>query len=368
MPKYYSIPKKLLNPRTVHLYDVAAVALMLAAALTVMPLGTTLDLSAGFNEKSEAYLAEENQDLNAEFENTKISRSYLTSCFETTTIQNGGTVYRMGENAYYFYQDGDQGYTYYPIRFGEEKQKKAETSASGDLTRGLIDGESYITVGEDGRIYYDNLEGLSGWTDYYVDLDAEVDYAAVANILNRNTNLTLQEAALIWSLVERDILIGYCDQTVWFQKVEEGVVHIYRGSSQGVEEVYAIEGELSHVMTAFNQLLFYVQDGDVNAYSFETGETTYFPVGTKWTELGAVRQLAYVKRSDGTIRLYALNENTSLYADFTGNGVETVDGGHSMNGIDCRNYSEIFTTRGEKNFTIWFQDIGQIVWRNEEEG
>lgn len=365
MAKYYHIPKKLFKPKVVHFYDIVAVAVMLAAALTVLPLGTTLDFSAGFNEKSASYLELERGQLNETYDNVYFTTNYFSKLFETTTIQNGGTVYRWDENKYYFYEDGDQGRTYYPVVFGQQDQAEALTSAADDLPRGLIGEGNYIGVGDDGRIYLDDLEGLSGWTDHYVDQTAQPDPEAVTRLLTQNSRISAENAALVWSLTQRNILIGFSDGTVWFHAFRDGMSVIHRGTSDGIEEVYTVEGEMTDAMVAFNLFLFYIQDGNVHIHNLETGETLYFPNTTDWTELGEVRQIAYVRLNNGNIRLYTLNSVTSTYTDFTGVGTEN-NRTTTMNGINCQNYSEIFTTRDNQRFTFWFQDIGQIVWRHEE--
>lgn len=368
MAKFYKIPRKLLNPRMIHIYDLVALAVMLYMALTLLPIGQTLDLSAGFGEKSASYLALEQEEAQRAFDHSSVSAKYLKYLFETTTIQNGGTVYLRDENQYYFYQDGKQGYTYYPITFGTDKQEKARTSADEDLPRGLITGRHYIGIADDGRIYYDNLDGISGWTNNYVDISGEADFEAITELLIQSSSISAQEAAQFFTLVQQNILIGYYEDAVWFRSVNEESCTIYRGTSHGVEEVYTISGSTpTNMMVAFNKMLFYIQDGDLYAYSIEADDYIYFPISTNWADsLGDLRQIAYVKHHDGLIRVYALCSIKSMYADFTGATAETVDGAHSMDGIDTANFSGIFTTRENNNFTLWYQDIGQIVWRHEE--
>lgn len=364
MAKYYPKPKRLLNPRAVHLYDLVALVVMFAVALTVLPLGTTLDLSVGFNEKSPSYMAFERQEITDSIQNAKYYSEGIEALFESTTIQNGGTVYRISEDKYYFYQDGEEGYTYYYVHMGGSGVGEAPTSAGEDLPRGLMLQNSYFSVADDGRIYFDNLDGASGWTDLFVDLE-QVDMEGLTELLSTEADLSPQQVANIWSLTQRNILIGYCDRQVWFHSSQDGVSTIYRGTQDGVEAVHTVEGELRNVMVAFNKLLFYIKDGNVHIHSLETGETLYFPNTTDWTHLGEVRQLAYVRLKNGSIRLYTLNAVTSTYTDFTGEGTAN-NGTTTMNGINCQNYTEIFTTRGDKQFTFWFQDIGQIVWRHQE--
>ena len=368
MARFYKIPRKLLNPRMIHIYDLVALVVMFYMALTLLPIGKTLDFSAGFGEKSASYLALEQADAQRIFDHSSVSASRLKDLFESTTIQNGGTVYPINENQYYFYQDGKQGYTYYLITFGTDEQEKAQTSADEDLPRGLIAGGIYIGVADDGRIYCDNLDGISGWTNNYVDLSGEADFEVITELLTQTDNITAQEAAQFYTLVQQNILIGYHEDEVWFRSSSEGSCTIYRGTSQGVEKVYTISGSTpTNMMVAFNKMLFYIQDGDLYAYSIEADDYIYFPISTNWADsLGDLRQIAYVKHHDGLIRVYALCSIKSMYADFTGDAAETVDGAHSMDGIDTANYSGIFTTRGENTFTLWYQDIGQIVWRHEE--
>lgn len=364
MAKLFPIPKKMMNPRAVHLYDLVALAVMFAVALTVLPLGTTLDLSVGFNEKSQTVLEYERQELTDILQNAKFSSESIEKLFESTTIQNGGTVYQVNNDIYYWYKNGEAGYTYYAVNM-QTGSESIPTSGEGDMPRGIIIlNKGYLSTDEDGRIYFDTLNGSSGWTDVFVDPE-QVDMEGLTGLLAQNATLNAEQVATIWNLTQRNILIGYCDRQVWFHTSRDGVSTIFRGTKDGVEEVHSVEGELRNVMVAFNELLFYIKDGDVHIHSLETGETLYFPNTTDWAHLGEVRQIAYVKRNDGTIRLYTLNAVTSTYTDFTGEGTEN-NGTTTMKGIDCQNYTEVFTTRGSQKFTLWFQDIGQLVWRHEE--
>ena len=288
MAKYYPKPKRLLNPRAVHLYDLVALVVMFAVALTVLPLGTTLDLSVGFNEKSPSYMAFERQEITDSIQNAKYDSKGIEALFESTTIQNGGTVYRISEDKYYFYQDGEEGYTYYYVHMGGSGVGEAPTSAGEDLPRGLMLQSSYFSVADDGRIYFDNLDGASGWTDLFVDLE-QVDMEGLTELLSTEAALNPQQVATIWSLTQRNILIGYCDRQVWFHSSRDGVSTIYRGTQDGVEAVHTVEGELRNVMVAFNKLLFYIKDG--KNYLQYDGSTVkevegYIPTTSAYSEGG----------------------------------------------------------------------------------
>lgn len=357
--KYYSIPRKILNPRAVHLYDIVAMVLVFVLALKVLPLGTTLDFSAGFNRKSESYLAYETEVRTERLATRGVDRYFFEDYFETTTVQNGDTLYQLDKKLY-FYRDGEQGRTYYPQDTGGEKPPQALTGGEGDLPTGMIGSHFYLTVAEDGRIYYDDLEGQYGWTDCYVDVEG-ADLTEVCKLLCSGETIPLEQAALIWSLIRQGTLVGFCDGTAWFRVNEDGNDHIYRGTDKGLEEVYVIEGEASHVMVAFNDLLFYLnQAGDLYARNLETLEGTYFPYSTDWSNFGQVLQIAYVKCSNGYIRLYALNSITSVYTDFTGNGVE-MDTPTWINATTDKHYSAIATTQSGKQFTLWVRDGEQWI-------
>lgn len=348
MSKYYKIPKKMLNPRAVHLYDIPLVALVIAVALTLMPIGTTLDFSAGFNEKSSEYQAEEFSELMEKFGNDTFSRSDLEDLFDGTTVQNGGYAYRATGESCYLYQDGRKGLEYYTCDYDGETGSAA-TSADEDLPRGMMDRSGFVSVGEDGRIYYDDLDGVSGWTDSYIDLDAEVDYVTVAAMMDQSNQeaMSMEDAALVWSLIDRDILVGYSDGAAMFHEVRDGVNYFIRATSEGTEEVSAVEGILSNVLAAADNYLFYVLDGSVYIHCIETGERTYLPMD-EWTDLGTVRELAYVVYSDGSIRLYSLNSVKCIAVDLTGNGVEN-SGMHRYDDVDCSDFVGIQAFRMYEN-------------------
>lgn len=357
MSKYYKIPKKILNPRAVHLYDIPLVALIFAIALTLMPLGTTLDLSVGFNEKSEAYQAEQRDELLERFENTNFENNALETLFRGTTVQNGGYVYPVHSSYAYVYSDGKKGVEYYKSKYEDRGETgSAVTSTEDDMLRGLTAGESFVAVGEDGRIYFDDLDGLSGWTDSYIDLDAEVDYTAVAAIMNRidSKPITLENAALIWSLIDRDILVGYSDENVMFVEYRDGMTHFIRATEDGTEEAAVVNGKISNVLVAEDNYLFYVLGGNVYIQCLETGDRTYLPMN-EWTDLGTVRELAYVVYEDGSIRLYCLNSIKCLAVDLTGNGVEN-SGMHRYDDLDCSNLVGIQAFRlSGKEVALYFR-------------
>lgn len=353
--KYFIIPKKPFNPRIVHLYDIAAMVCAFVLALTVMPLGHTLDLSVGFNEKSEAYLQAEHQDLIAVFEEGTMSSRLFQELFETSCLQNGGYVYHT-RDGYYYYQDGDQGLGYY--KPDDEGNLFRADQQEGDNPRGLIADGVCLSVMENGQIFMDDLNGKSGLTDAYVDLDAELDYAEVANIM-LSDEISYRDAAMLWYLIQQETIVGFDGNAVWFQEPGDGFHQLYRATTQGVEEMGTLEGELWDVMVIDDRYMIYAKDGNLHIYSLETEEGTYMPFD-EWTDLGELKQLAYRLRSDGKIRVYTLNSVTPTYYDLSGNGVE-MDQMIKMSQINAENYSGLYITRTGGTTFVWFKEPGQYV-------
>lgn len=360
MVKYYKIPKSGRNPRAVHLYDILAMVLMLVAALTALPLGKTLDLSVGFQEKSEAYLAEEARELNTQFENGAIPSSSLRSMFRISCLQTGGYVYAAGED-YYSYQERDKGLGYYREVTGEGVVDRVD-SMRGSHPRGLICNGVCIAVEEDGRIFFDDLEGRGAYMDARVNMEEPASLEEANRILHES-RIPCLDAAKLWVLIEQDVLIGYDDDAAWFHKETDGVHRFYRGTGKGVEEKFSLEGPLWDAMVIDDRYLIYAMNGDLYFRWLETGETTYHAISEN-AELGELRQLAYLLTDKDHIRVYALNSGKAVYFDLTGNGLEME--GTKMNGKDFSNVSGLYLTGTGDVTLIWFKEPGQYVFLKKE--
>lgn len=354
--KYYSIPRKILNPRAVHLYDIAAMAIVIVLALTVLPIGKILDFSVRFNEKSESYLVHETELRTKDISERWVKNTFFEDYFESTMIQNDSALCKVDDELY-FYKNGEQGYSYYPYSTGDDAAtSQSITCAEDTLQPGIIGSNFYLSIAEDGRIYYDDMDDLSGWTDCYIHSEA-TDLSAVSKLLCSGEKITLNQAALIWDLIRKGTLVGFSDNTAWFCISEDGNDHIYRGTASGLEDYYIIDGKAPQVMVAFNTFLFYKDPGgDLYAVNLKEQKTLYFPYSTDWSNFGDVIQIAYVKLNNGNIRLYSLNEITSVYADFTGVGVEMADEPTYISATTNKNYSAVMTTRTRDGITVWFRD------------
>lgn len=353
--KYYDLPKKPFNPRAVHLYDIAAMILVFAIALTLMPIGTTVDFSAGFNQKSEAYLQEEYMDLVSVFEEGDTSSGAFRTLFMTSCLQNSGYVYET-RDGYYFYKNGEQGMGYYLM--DDEGNMERADKQEGDNPLGLIIDGVCLSVMENGQIFIDDLDGKSGLMDAYVDLDAEIDYAEVAKIM-LSSEISYRDAAMLWHLIQQEIIIGFDGDAVWFQEASDGIHRIYRATEYEVEEKLCWEAEMWDVMVIDDRYLIHAEAGNLYIYCLETGDAVYMPFD-EWTELGELLQLAYRVNVNGKIRIYALNSQKPSYYDLSGNGVE-MDQMVRMDGVNGEKVYGLYPTGIYDTIIVWFREAGQYT-------
>ena len=244
---------------------------------------------------------------------------------------------------YYSYEDGDTEL----IRYCEDP---------GNHPRGLIlagvNSHVNISLTENGQVFFSDLEKRAGLIDAWVDLDEEPDLAWAAVAITGD-KIPYADAARLWSLVERDILIGFDGHSAWFQTVSDGVHHIHRGDAKGVETVHSIRGELLDVMVIEGRYLVYGLDGDLYIRCLETGAENCISC-SDMEEVGALRQIAYRVHTYGTIRIYTLNEVSGIYFDLSKTGAETGQIS-KMTGLDLPSFSGLYVTGTKDVVNLWFR-------------
>lgn len=353
MAHHYQIPKTKRNPRIIHLIDIPAIILIIVLTFRLLPWGQTLDLSTGFNEKSEGYLQAESQLLLTKFEEGTTSSAYFQEIFDTSCLQNGGFAYRKYHRLY-LYQNGDSGLGYYTQN--EEGAFYRPDQCQTDQPKGLIlsnpASSINISLTENGQVFFSDLEQSSGLIDAWVDLQEQPDLQWASNTI-LSQDIPYADAIRLWSLAERDILVGFDGHNAWFHTVADGVHSIHRGNTEGVEIVHSIKGDIQDVMVIEGGYLVYGLAGDLYIRCLETGAEKHVACSTI-EGVGPLRQIAYWVNPNGNIRIYTLNEISGLYFDLSKTGAETGEM-TKLTGLDFPSFSGLYITAAGNTVDLWFR-------------
>lgn len=306
----YPIPKKKGNTRLVHLYDVAALVVLVYFLWILFPVGTALDFGAGTDGSSQVYA----QTLTEQLEQNAVGAGYFSHMFNCCTIQNGGAVYSIaGDDLYFRYvQDGKKG-SYQPFyRSGGNYSGNEKNST--DVPMGLMTRAWYLTVLEDGTVFYDNLEGFYGESDYVIDVDGEVDYMEITQLLIRSDTeaLNLKDTARLLYLIQENILIGYCDGTAWFRVNDTDCVWARSYTAEGQASESRFYENVGKILAVNNQGLLFDADGEVWICSLSLNSYKGVGFADSVDSWGKLVDFGYAMK-DGQLQFFGLTENKMIH-------------------------------------------------------
>lgn len=313
MAKYYKTHKKRIKPHAFHWFDIVVMAAVVWLITQTMPVGIVIDFSAGLIGPSQAYLEVESERITEQMSYAKVGHEYFEDIFRSSGVQKGSRVYPINKKAYFVYTEDDEGRKYYSV-VESKLQGRVLPDIKGDVEPGFIGDGAYVSIQDDGRLFYADDDGDYGLTDIYIDLNSEPDYAAVHAMLNIGYSQTIEmgDAAYIYSLIQRGILIGYQDGVAWFRDIEDGAHVIYRADENGVERVGSLSGEVQNVFVASNRFMIYQRDGDVNYYNFDTEKAVCFGI-PDFADFGALQDIAYCVRDNGDVLICGYAEHALFY-------------------------------------------------------
>lgn len=308
--KYIPIPKKKGNSRFVHLYDIVLMAVLVYFLIILFPMGEAVDFSAAGGESSAAYA----RALTEEMEQVTVKEGFFPQLFDCCTLQNGGGIYYIsGKDLYFQYDEDGKETGYYPF-YRSGGTYNGNVGNTNNVPLGLMTNRWYINVLEDGTVYYDNLEGFCGTTDYVIDTEAEVNYAEITELLTRSETekIGLKDAARLLYLVRENILIGYSDGMAWFRVDEEDCVWAVGVTAEGVVEEFRYYENIEKILAVDNRYLIFIADGEMwfTSVALNTYKGVGFPesVGS-W---GKLLDIGYAV-DEGQIHFFGLSEKMLVY-------------------------------------------------------
>lgn len=321
--KYYMMPTvKRRKWRFVGPIELVLIVAILVGLWIYFPIEFSVGLH-GTGEVREAEITELMQEPAAK-------PGFFSNLFQYSAVQNGGKVQQKNvnsENTDSYYQYATKmlitGYHQYTT-YGGWTDWTTCTQSSSPL--GLIVNGCLVSE-QDGYAYLDNMKGTYGVSSIDVKAglytaEGELDYQAVTDLLIRGDSeeLTYAEAAAIYVLIRDNDLIGYCDQTAWFAKREEGYTYVYSCTSEGVSLVRTWEDECPCVYAIDNLCFFFEDASDIYVEGIykDFGFRCGYP--ERAAEWGEPQQIGYgvVEREEYDVVVVYIRTNTKMiHVSFT---------------------------------------------------
>ena len=313
MAKIYETKKKRIKPHAFHWFDFVALAALVWLITQAMPVGIVIDLSAGFNEPSQAYLevdAERNTEL---IKYVDTNSRYFEEIFTSSGVQYDSRVFPRGNGTYFVYMNDSEGWKYYPV-INNKLGDSVVPDIKGDIEPGYVKTDTYMTIDEDGRVSFADEDGYYGPTNVYIDLVSKPDYAlAYEKLTPANPDvISAEDSVYLYSLIERDILIGFQDKVAWFHEAENGTHSVYRADANGVTRVWSEEGEITNIFAAANRFIIYQKNGDLHFYDLAIQHGSYFGIN-EFEDFGTLRNIAYCVRDNGDVLICGYADHAMFY-------------------------------------------------------